>query len=143
MNPLSNFAVGDTDYITKHNANNSAIVTAVTGVQTDDTAVWCEAHPANAQVLLRRICVRNATWPTGLGGSQGYAVTPATANTSLRVFQNGVLVATADFAAGSNTCTFTCATPVIWKAADRMDILNAAATDATIAGISLTFVGTR
>lgn len=45
MDPLQTFASGDTDYISKHNANSSAIVSAVTAVETGKQDASAKGQP--------------------------------------------------------------------------------------------------
>jgi hypothetical protein len=61
----------------------------------------------------------------------------------LDVQKNGSNVGTVTFAAAGSTPTFALASAASFAAGDRLGIVNEDPADATLAGVSLTFAGTR
>jgi hypothetical protein len=61
----------------------------------------------------------------------------------LDVQKNGSNIGTVTFAAASSTPTFALPSPTSFAAGDRLGIVNEDPADATLAGVSLTFAGTR
>ena len=82
-------------------------------------------------------------FPAAFSGSAGYARIAATAETVLDVQKNGSNIGTVTFAAASSTPAFALASATSFAAGDRLGIVNEDPADATLAGVSLTFAGTR
>ena len=67
----------------------------------------------------------------------------AAGETTLDVEKNGSNVGTVSFVAASSTPVFPLASPTSFAAGNRLGIVNEDPADATLAGVSLTFAGTR
>jgi len=104
-------------------------------------------HPpdlSTAGALLAEIVLaRPVDIPAAFAGSTGYARIATTAETVLDVQKNGSNIGTVTFAAAGSTPTFALGTPTSFAARDRLGIVNEDPADATLAGVSLTFAGTR
>jgi hypothetical protein len=99
---------------------------------------------STAGALLAEIVLARAVdFPAGFSGSTGYARIAATAATVLDVQKNGSNIGTVTFAAAGSTPTFALASATSFAAGDRLGIVNEDPADATLAGVSLTFAGTR
>jgi hypothetical protein len=94
-------------------------------------------------LLAEIVLARPVDFPAAFTGSTGYARIAATAETVLDVQKNGSNIGTVTFAAAGATPTFGLASPTSFAAGDRLAILNEDPADATLAGVSLTFAGTR
>jgi hypothetical protein len=94
-------------------------------------------------LLAEIVLARPVDFPAAFAGSTGYARIAATAETVLDVQKNGTSIGTVIFAAASSTPIFTLASPISFAAGDRLGIFNEDQADATLAGVSLTFAGTR
>jgi hypothetical protein len=94
-------------------------------------------------LLAEVVLTRPVDFPAAFDGSTGYARIAATAETVLDVQKNGANIGTVTFAAASPTSTFALASPTSFAAGDRLGIVNEDPADATLAGVSLTFAGTR
>ena len=94
-------------------------------------------------LLAEIVLARPVDFPAAFTGSTGYARIAATAETVLDVQKNGSNIGTVTFAAAGATPTFGLASPTSFAAGDRLGILNEDPADATLAGVSLTFAGTR
>jgi len=94
-------------------------------------------------LLAEIVLARPVDFPAAFAGSTGYARIAATAETVLDVQKNGSAIGTVTFAAASSTPTFALASATSFAAGDRLGIVNEDPADATLAGGSLTFAGTR
>jgi len=94
-------------------------------------------------LLAEIVLARPVDFTAGFTGSTGYARIAATGETALDVQKNGSNVGTVTFAAASSTPVFALASPTSFAAGDRLGIVNEDPADATLAGVSLTFAGTR
>jgi hypothetical protein len=94
-------------------------------------------------LLAEIVLARPVDFPDGLSGSAGYARIAATAETVLDVQKNGSNIGTVTFAAASATPVFALPSATSFAAGDRLGIVNEDPADATLAGVSLTFAGTR
>ena len=94
-------------------------------------------------LLAEIVLARPVDFPAASAGSTGYARIAATAETVLDVQKNGSNIGTVTFAAAGATPTFALASPTSFAAGDRLGIVNEDPADATLAGVSLTFAGTR
>lgn len=81
--------------------------------------------------------------PQYLSGSYAKSDVAPAGSTSLRISKNGSQIGSIDFAAGSNTATFTFGSQVVFSPGDKLDIKNAITGDITISDIAITLVGTR
>jgi hypothetical protein len=94
-------------------------------------------------LLAEIVLARPVDLPAGFTGSTGYARLVATAETVLDVQKNGSSLGTVTFAAASSTPVFALASATSFAAGDRLGIVNEDPADATLAGVSLTFAGSR
>jgi len=94
-------------------------------------------------LLAEIVLARPVAFPATFTASTGYARVAATGETVLDVQKNGANIGTVTFAAASSTPTFALASPTSFAAGDRLGIVNEDPADATLAGVSLTFAGTR
>ena len=94
-------------------------------------------------LLAEIVLARPVDFPAAFAGSTGYARIAATTETVLDVQKNGSNIGTVTFAAVSATPSFALAAPTSFAAGDRLGLINEDPADATLAGASLTFAGTR
>jgi hypothetical protein len=94
-------------------------------------------------LLAEIVLARPVDFLAGFAGSTGYARIPATAETVLDVQKNGSSIGTVTFAAAISTPVFALPSATSFAAGDRLGIVNEDSADATLAGVSLTFAGTR
>jgi hypothetical protein len=94
-------------------------------------------------LLAEIVLARPVDFPAGFAGSTGYARIAATAETVLDVQKNGANIGTVTFSAASSMPSFALPSPTSFAAGDRLGIVNEDPADATLAGVSLTFAGTR
>ena len=112
-----------------------APVTVVTGTFVNGT-------PTASLVLQRYVFATIVTFPAGLAGSQGTAGTAAATIATFEVQKNGVNVGAMVFAAAATTATFTMAAATTFNAGDVLTLVAPAVTDATLANLAWTFIGT-
>ncbi|ACC76160.1 hypothetical protein PPMP20_19035 [Paraburkholderia phymatum] len=108
-----------------------------------DVLMFSPGVPANSALMARIVTPRPVTFPSGLTGSYASASVAATAAVTLTLARNGSAIGTVNFAAGASTGTFTFSSSVTTAAGDVLTLTNQATTDATLANISVTLVGTR
>jgi hypothetical protein len=94
-------------------------------------------------LLAEIVLARPVDFPAAFAGSTGYARIAATAETILDVQKNGSNIGTVTFAAAGFTPVFALASAISFAAGDRLGIVNEDPADATLAGVSLNFAGTR
>jgi hypothetical protein len=94
-------------------------------------------------LLAEIVLARPIDFQAAFAGSTGYARIAATAETILDVQKNGSNIGMVAFAAASATPTFALPSATSFAAGDRLGIANEDPADATLAGVSLTFAGTR
>jgi hypothetical protein len=94
-------------------------------------------------LLAEMVLARPVDFPAAFAGSTGYARIAATGETVLDVQKNGSNIGTVAFPAASSTPVFALASATSFAAGDRLGIVNEVPADATLAGVSLTFAGTR
>jgi hypothetical protein len=94
-------------------------------------------------LLAEIVLARPVDFPAAFSGATGYARIAATVETLLDVQKNGSNIGTVTFAAASTTPVFALASATSFAAGDRLGIVNEDPADATLAGVSLTFAGTR
>jgi hypothetical protein len=110
-----------------------------------DIGVYFPGQPEAGATLLQFIAPRAFTLPAGLTGSQGYAGTAPTAEADLEIRKNGAPIGTITFGAGASLGTFATAGggAETFAAGDRLAIINQDPADATLADLSITFLGKR
>ncbi len=74
--------------------------------------------------------------------SQGYADVAATASTTFDIQKNGVSIGSMVFAAAGTVASFTVTSATSFAAGDRLSVVAPASTDATLADVYFTIVGT-
>ena len=92
------------------------------------------------EVIGTIVATKAATLPSGLTGSQGYAGTAPTGSIAIDIKKNGGSVGSIDFAAASNTATFTFASQVNLVAGDVLTFEAPTPADGTLADVSATLV---
>jgi hypothetical protein len=94
-----------------------------------------------AQVVLTRA----VSFADDFAGARAYAGVTATAATVLDVHRNGSPIGTITFGTGASAGTFATAGSgaVTFAAGDRLAIINKNPADATLADLSITFLGKR
>lgn len=108
-----------------------------------DFPVYYNGQPGASEVMMKVVCVRAFTLPSGLTLSQGYATTVSTAAATFGLEKNGSSIGSVDFALGASTATFTFVSPVSFAVGDRLELIAPTSQDATLAAISITLAGTR
>ena len=93
--------------------------------------------------LAESVLARPVDFPAVFAGSTGYERIAATAETVLDVQKNGSNIGMVTFAAASAMPIFALPSATSFAAGDRLGIVNEDPADATLAGVSLTFAGTR
>lgn len=104
--------------------------------------VFAPGVGTNAQILISAALGIGILFPSGAAASFAKATTAATASTVFSISKNGTPFATVTFGIGSSTGTFTQASDSTFVAGDIFRIDGPATADATLAGVSITLVGT-
>jgi hypothetical protein len=115
-------------------------VAAYTGY---DVPVFIPDKPTASMLCARIAAVRAFSLPSGLTGSVASAGVAATGSTTFDIQKNTSSVGSLNFAAAATTGTFTFASLTSWAAGDVLRIIAPATPDATLADISISFLGTR
>jgi hypothetical protein len=108
-----------------------------------DPAMFIPGTHGSGALLPQIVFPRTVTFPAGFAGSEGYAQVPATAITTLDVQQNGVSIGSITFGAASSTATFSLSGDSVFAPGDRLATINEDPADATLADLSITFLGKR
>jgi len=108
----------------------------------NDLAVFAPGVLTASQLCLRFNVVRAFTLPISLTGSVATAGVASTGTATLTINRNGVSIGTIVFTA-SATATFTFAAAVTFAVNDVITIVAPAAADATLADVSISFLGHR
>ena len=108
-----------------------------------DIGVYFPGQPEAGATLLQLVASRPFTLPADLTGSQGYAGTAPAAQADLDVLKNGASIGTITFTAAASAATFTFAGEVAFAAGDRLTVLAPSSQDASLADLSITFLGKR
>lgn len=108
-----------------------------------DIAILVTGTFLSLQTCMEVNVVRAFTLPASLTGSIAKLDTAATASTVFSITQNGTSIGSITFAASGTTGTFTFASPVTFAAGDIFRVIAPASPDATAAGLSVTFKGSR
>lgn len=98
-------------------------------------------QPTNAAVLMRFVAVRSYQLPASLTGSYGVSTTAPTGSPAYPIKKNGVSIGTMNFAAASNSATFTFASAVSFAAGDTLTVEAPSTADSTHNGLAWTFKG--
>lgn len=124
-------------------SDGTDVVSITQGDQVKTHEFFDVGVPAAGKRLYRHSFVQQQTFAADFGGSQGHADEAATANTSLDVFKNGVLVGVINFAAGSHAATFsTGGVGVTFAVGDILTIDASNYVDATLGDINATLMAT-
>jgi hypothetical protein len=114
------------------------------GGSTDfDVVTFVPGVLVNSQLCMRILVGRAFTWPSGLTGSVFSSGVAATASTTLTIKQNGTSIGTLVWAASGTTPTVTFSSSVTFAIDDVITIEAPSSADATLADVSLTFLGTK
>ena len=107
-----------------------------------DLSAFLQGTFDDAEKLMTFVATTAFTLPLDLSGSSAYADVPATAAATFDVRKNGgASLGTINFALGANVGTFTFAAPTAFAVGDRLEIVNQATADLTLADVSLTLRG--
>lgn len=108
-----------------------------------DLANFVPGVPIASQVFLRFNVVRAFTWPISLTGSVFSSGVAATASYTATIKQNGSSIGTLVWAIAGTVPTVTFSSAVTFAANDVITVVGAVTPDATLAAISLSFLGSR
>jgi len=108
-----------------------------------DLGLFIPGQPAATALVFQYVFPRGVSFPTSLTGSTGRAATGATSLASFALRKNGTNVGSVDFTAGQAVASFTLAGGASFAAGDVLELLAPTPQDATLADISLSFVGAR
>jgi hypothetical protein len=97
----------------------------------------------NGALLAQVVLTRAVSFADDFAGARAYAGATATAETVLDVHKNGAPIGTITFGTGASTGTFATAGGGAEAAGDRLAIINENPADATLADLSITFLGKR
>lgn len=100
------------------------------------------SQPTDGAVLMRFVAVRAYQFPASLTGSYAVSTVAPTALAQYPIKKNGSSIGTINFAAASNSGTFTFNTVVSFAAGDVLTVEAPATADATHDGLAWTFKGT-
>jgi hypothetical protein len=98
--------------------------------------------PTAYLVLQSYVFAASATIPAGLSGSRGSAAAAATAATAFSIQKNGMNIGTMTFAASSTTAAFAMSADTVFNAGDVFAIVAPPISDATLANLAWTVMGT-
>lgn len=108
-----------------------------------DLPVFIPDKPTASMVCVRLAAVRAFSLPSGLTGSVASAGAAATASTVFDVQKNTTSVGSVTFGIGATTGTLAMASGTSFASGDLLRIIAPVSPDATLADISITFLGTR
>lgn len=94
-------------------------------------------------IMFRFLPVFNVSLPINLTGSRFSALIAATASTTFTIRKNGASIGTLVWAAAGTVPTVTFAAGVAFVNTDVLDIIGPAIADATLAGVTVSFLGTK
>jgi hypothetical protein len=97
----------------------------------------------DAELILSHVFDRDVTFPSGLTGSVGYANVLPTDTDQWLIRKNGGNIGTVNFTIASSAISFTFGSPTSFTSGDRLELVADYPSDATLAGVALTFRGTR
>jgi hypothetical protein len=108
-----------------------------------DLGFFVSGSPTDEELVLRLAVARAFTLPASLTGSTAKAKTASTGSASFEIQQDSVAIGTINFTAGNTTGSFTFASATTFAAGSILEIYAPATADATLADISVTFLGSR
>jgi hypothetical protein len=108
---------------------------------TKPVIVFTAGVNTNSQILVSTALGIGITFPASATLSFANAKTAATGSTTYTITKNGSSFATVNFAISATTGTFTQASSSTFVASDIFEIDGPGTADATLAGVSITFVG--
>lgn len=94
-----------------------------------------------SEVVIRYMNATEFTLPASLSGAQISAGTVSTASATFSIRKNGTPVGTITFAAGQATPSVSFTADIAFAAGDVLSLIGPASPDATLADISLSFIG--
>jgi hypothetical protein len=107
-----------------------------------DIASFISGKPTDAEKLITYTAAVSFSLPADLTGSQAYGEVVSTAAATFDIIKNGgSSLGTINFAIGENVATFTFSTLTSFGIGDRLQIVNQATADTTLADISITIRG--
>jgi hypothetical protein len=109
-----------------------------------ETGIGSATH-GNGALMAQVVLTRAVSFADEFAGARAYAGVSATAETVLDVHKNGSPIGTITFGIGASAGTFATAGggAETFAAADRLAIINENPADATLADLSITFLGKR
>jgi hypothetical protein len=110
-----------------------------------DVGMFIPGMHGNGAFLAQVVPTRAVSFANDFAGARAYAGVSATAATVLDVHRNGSSIGTITFGIGASTGTFATAGggAETFAAGDRLAIINEDPADATLADLSITFLGKR
>jgi hypothetical protein len=110
-----------------------------------DVGMFIPGTHANGALMAQVVLTRAVSFADDFAGARAYAGVSATAATVLDVHRNGSPIGTITFGIGACTGTFATADggAETFAAGDRLAIINENPADATLADLSITFLGKR
>lgn len=130
--------IDGTSYVRK----DAAWVAAAAAYTGYDVPLYIPDKPTASMIAARVVAVRAFTLPTGFAGSRASAGTASTGTATFDVQKGTTSVGSVTFTA-SATGTFTSAAGASFAAGDVLRVVSPGTADATLADISISFLGSR
>jgi hypothetical protein len=110
-----------------------------------DVSMFIPGTHGNGALMAQVVLTRPVSFADDFAGARAYAGVSATAETVLDVHRNGSPIGTITFGTGASAGTFATAGggAETFAAGDRLAIINEDPADATLADLSITFLGKR
>lgn len=118
----------------------SSIVSAVSF--NHEIALYYGSVLTDGLIVLSYVFGRAVTWPSGLAGSRFKAIAASTGTAVMTIEKNGVQIGTVTFTA-SALGVAAMASAQTWAAGDVLTVTGPLTADASLGGLTFTFVGTR
>lgn len=106
-----------------------------------DIATFVQGATTDAEKLITYVVNTPFSLPVGLTSSNAYAEVVSTGTVVFDIKKNGASIGSVNFAIGTNIATFTFTVLTSFITGDRLQIVNQATADSTLADISLTIRG--
>jgi len=106
-----------------------------------DIGSFAPGKPPDGDAFLRYVFIREVTFGTNFPLSRAIAAVAAASTAQFDIRRNGVSVGTFEFAAGSDTATFSSASAVTFLPGDEMVIVSPSPQDADLTDVSLNLAG--